>query len=612
MRFLARTSTYALANVFARALLARGHRDARVNRVRLRVYAFAISALLVLGVALPASGQGITRILVSRARVLPEFGPGIAEMRRDASGNYYLLATPASVIWIVGPHGQRLGQIPKDNTPSSKIQYAVDFDIDPNGRILVADRGANAVVIFQADGSFVSRVQVFAPTSVVALSDGEFAVTTLRTKRLVLILNDKGDQIRSFGDPADAGVDVSATPLESLGRISGDSANGVYFAFTTLATPTIRKFDRFGYSHGDATVTNDQLVYKPPEHEDRVQFGFNVSELNFSSMLDGGAMIGTSGDIHLSGGVGTGLGGRIGGGGGPATGAGLMQTLLSAGMGDSSGGGSGRGSGRGGGMLTGQAAILGDGVRLNLGPGNGASASGGNSDDASGSGSFKLRFTEQDAFDTTNAADTQWLDAALADFQNAQLLDPGNGYGLGPEVAGGAGTNGLGTGVLTGLGGAGMFGGIGGGMGGAHSFASGASHGAGVGGGPRPGGGGYGGFGGFGPHGHFGDMTNFTATVKVNLDPQLLTADEKPVVTAVGVDPQSQDIWAGIGKALMHFDKNGTLLDSYVMAAPDGGPLRAKAIVVEPDQLIIASDPRGIFVFERPDKADPVVQGQRP
>jgi hypothetical protein len=117
--------------------------------------------------------------------------------------------------------------------------------------------------------------------------------------------------------------------------------------------------------------------------------------------------------------------------------------------------------------------------------------------------------------------------------------------------------------------------------------------------------GGYGGFGGFGPHGRFGEMTNFTATVKVNLDPDFLIADEKPTITAVGVDPQTQEMWASVGKALLHFDKSGNLLDSYLIATPDGAALRAKAIVVEPGRLIIASDPRGIFVFERPDLTAP-------
>ncbi|HEY4742456.1 MAG TPA: hypothetical protein VIH76_17800 [Candidatus Acidoferrales bacterium] len=583
--------------------------------MRLTAFTAALLVVLLFVGVVPAAGQGIKRILISRGRVFSEFGPGLAEMKRDAAGNYYVLATPASVIWIVGPHGQRLGQIPKANLANSgsagaPIQYAVDFDIDPNGRILVADRGANAIEIFQPDGTFVTKVQVFAPTSVVALSDDEFAVSTLRTKRLVLVMNDTGKQIRSFGDPADAGVDVSATPLASLGRISGDSQGQIYFAFTTIANPTIRKFDRFGYSHGDASVSNDQLAYKPPEREDRVQFGFNISQLNFSSMLDGGAMIGTSGDIQLSGGVGSGLGGRIGGGGGPATSAGLLETLLSSGLGGPTGAGTGRGSGagRGAGIVTGQAFIQGDNVRLNLGPGSGARGSGGNDDDSDDSSAFKLRFRAQDALDTKISGDTEWLDAAMQDFQTAQAIDQGSGLGLGGD-AGGSGTNGLGQGVLVGLGGIG--GGLaGGGVGGTHSFDRGVGSG---GGGGRPGGGGgFGGFGGYGPHGRFGDVTNFTATIKVNLDPQFLTADDKPTVTAVGVDPQTKDIWASIGKALMHFDANGTLLDSYLIATPDGAPLRAKAIVVEPDRLIIASDPRGIFEFERPDGAGPVGPARQP
>ena len=613
MRFLACTSKNNLAKIFMRCLSPRHEGDAPLRSVRLRAFRTAVSALLLGCVVLPASGQGIKRIIVSSARVFPEFGPGIAEMKRDASGNYYVLATPANVIWIVGARGQRLGQIPNAKSASATIQYAVDFDIDPSGRILVADRSANAIEIFQPDGTFVTKVRVFAPTSVVALSDGEFAVSTLRTKRLVLVLDDTGKQIRSFGDPADAGLDVSATPLASLGRISGDSEGQIYFAFTTIANPTIRKFDRFGYSHGDASVSDEELAYKPLEREDRVQFGFNVSQLNFSSMLDGGAMIGTSGDIQLSGGVGSGLGGRIGGGGGPATSAGLLETLLSSGLGGPPGGGSGRGSGtgRGAGIVTGQAFIQGDNVRLNLGPGSGARASGGNEDDSDDSGAFKLRFRAQDALDTKSSGDTEWLDAAMQDFQTAQALDQGSGLGLGGD-SGGSGTNGLGQGVLVGLGGIGGGGFGGGGIGGAHSFDRGSRFGGG--GGPRPGGGGgFGGFGGgYGPHGRFGDVTNFTATIKVNLDPQFLTADDKPIVTAVGVDPQNKDIWASIGKALMHFDKNGTLLDSYLIATPDGAPLRAKAIVVEPDRLIIASDPRGIFEFERPDGARPVDPPQRP
>jgi hypothetical protein len=577
---------------------------------RAKMCAAALAALILLVVALPASGQGIKRIVVSRARVLEEFGPGIAEMKRDAQGHYYILAKPENVISIVGTHGQKIGQIPSANAPGPGIQYAVDFDIDSNGRILVADRGANAIEIFQPDGTFSKKVEVYAPTSVVALADGEFAVSTLRPRRLILVLDDTGELLRSFGDPADMGINASAAPLMSLGKISGDSANHVYFAFTTLANPTIRIFDRYGYAHGDATVTRDQLSYTPPSHEDRVQFGFNMSRMDFSSMWDTGAMIGTSGDIQVNGGLGVGLGGRLGGGSGPATGAGVVQTLLSSGMSGGPGAGTGGrgGGGRGGGMITGQASIDGSDVRMNFGTGargkNGTSDSG-DTGASDSSGNAKLRYLAKDAF-TSNSSSDAWLDEALVDFQNAETLDQANGYGLGPDAVGEDATNGLGQGILLGAGGLG--GGIGaGGLGGAHSFGRGIGGGsnfAGAG-GPHPGGfgGGYGGgFGGFGAHGRFPELTNVTATVKFNLDPTVLTADEKPVVTAVGVDPQSQDIWAGIGKALLHFDKNGNLLDSYLMVTPDGAPLRASTIVVEPERLIIGSDPRGIFVFDRPDK----------
>jgi hypothetical protein len=104
------------------------------------------------------------------------------------------------------------------------------------------------------------------------------------------------------------------------------------------------------------------------------------------------------------------------------------------------------------------------------------------------------------------------------------------------------------------------------------------------------------------PHGHFGQgLNNVTATVKVNLDRKSVDPDEKLAITAVGVDAVSQDIWEGLGKVLVHFDKSGGYMGTYFIATPDGAPLRASAILVEPDRLIIASETQGIYEFARPD-----------
>ena len=103
-------------------------------------------------------------------------------------------------------------------------------------------------------------------------------------------------------------------------------------------------------------------------------------------------------------------------------------------------------------------------------------------------------------------------------------------------------------------------------------------------------------------HGGFGrDIYNFTGTVKLNLDHFGPPSGEKPVITAVGVDPVSRDIWAAIGRVLAHFDQNGGYLGEYYIVTPEGAPLHASAIIVEGNRLIIGSDSRGVYEFARPD-----------
>lgn len=103
-----------------------------------------------------------------------------------------------------------------------------------------------------------------------------------------------------------------------------------------------------------------------------------------------------------------------------------------------------------------------------------------------------------------------------------------------------------------------------------------------------------------GPRGRFGEgLYNLTGTIKVNLDHLAGSSDEKSVITAVGVDRVSQDIWAAVGRILVHFDKNGNYIADYYMATPEGAPLHASAIIVEPDRLMVASDTRGVYEFPR-------------
>ena len=74
------------------------------------------------------------------------------------------------------------------------------------------------------------------------------------------------------------------------------------------------------------------------------------------------------------------------------------------------------------------------------------------------------------------------------------------------------------------------------------------------------------------------------------------------IISAIGVDPQTQDIWLAIGTLLMHFDKEGQRIASFRTFTPGGARLEPSMILVEPDRLLIGSDPQGTYEFPKPAK----------
>jgi hypothetical protein len=76
----------------------------------------------------------------------------------------------------------------------------------------------------------------------------------------------------------------------------------------------------------------------------------------------------------------------------------------------------------------------------------------------------------------------------------------------------------------------------------------------------------------------------------------------KPTVSCIGVDPVTQRIWLAFGNEVMLFEKDGLQLAEYRLYTPAGGRLLLNSILIEPERLIITSDPLGIYEFPRPDK----------
>jgi len=62
-------------------------------------------------------------------------------------------------------------------------QFGEDCDVDADGTIYIADRGANAVQVYAKEGRHLKTIPVNAPVSVGALPDGEVAVATFAILR---------------------------------------------------------------------------------------------------------------------------------------------------------------------------------------------------------------------------------------------------------------------------------------------------------------------------------------------------------------------------------------------------------------------------------------------
>ena len=73
----------------------------------------------------------------------------------------------------------------------------------------------------------------------------------------------------------------------------------------------------------------------------------------------------------------------------------------------------------------------------------------------------------------------------------------------------------------------------------------------------------------------------------------------KRVVTALGVEKDTGEIWIAMGSTVMRFDKEGNRRATYLLYTPEGARLEANALVVEKERLIVGGDPIGIYEFER-------------
>jgi hypothetical protein len=217
-----------------------------------------IAAMCLLAFALCSAQGQVEDDLTAKTRLFPGIGAGLRAVKRGADGKVYILASPALGVAVFDTTGKQVlsigaaaGGMSAGKPEKSPIVFGEDFDIDAQGDIYVADRGANLVLIFSPTGALLKSFPVNSPLSIAALPDGEIAVATLRQAHLVVVFDKNGRELREFGDPEPLADRPDLNRYLSLGQLETDAQGTLYYGFGFMPEPTVRLYDRHGYAGQD-------------------------------------------------------------------------------------------------------------------------------------------------------------------------------------------------------------------------------------------------------------------------------------------------------------------------------------------------------------------------
>ena len=237
--------------------------------------AVATLAFAALEITDVARAQVEEREIQAVSRLFPEVGPGLRTIRRDSAGRYYVLTAPSTTVHVYALDGKPLGFVPSSPSTASNIVYGLALDVDPAGHVYVADRGGNAVRVYDTAGRLTLSIPVAAPTSVAVLPGGEIAVASARSARLIEVYDQQGKVVREFGDPSELAERADLNRFLNSGQLVADSAGDIYYAFSYLPEPTVRKYNRYGYAAFEVSLATTeyqpeaQAVRREIEQQDR-------------------------------------------------------------------------------------------------------------------------------------------------------------------------------------------------------------------------------------------------------------------------------------------------------------------------------------------------------
>jgi len=235
------------------------------------------SLILLLAFLTPARAQQDPD-LDARRRVFSDVTTGVRAIRRGSQGFYYVLTNPGAVILVFDAKDYEVSQVPGKSSPDAVAGDALD--LDASDRIYVANLLANTVTVYAYDGSPAGVFPVPSPSSVVALPNDAFAVSSPAGGHLISVYNSRGGLVRELGELEDLADDPPLNRRLNVGQVATDAAGNFYFAFRYFPEPTVRKFAPSGEFVSDlslATLDLQPMAQSARQEIARASSGANVS-----------------------------------------------------------------------------------------------------------------------------------------------------------------------------------------------------------------------------------------------------------------------------------------------------------------------------------------------
>ena len=170
---------------------------------------------LVSGFCVDVSAQGFT---IEKDSEIPlelgdEIVGEIADLTRDAEGNFYLPDWQQHTVWVVGSQGRLIRKIGQAGRGPGELTNPRSVALH-DGKVFVLDNDNDRIAVFSSTGQHLTshRIDVYLSTGMLINDDGHIAVSSVQSPSLFTVYDTDGAKLYDGGSR-----EVEARPVGVIG-----------------------------------------------------------------------------------------------------------------------------------------------------------------------------------------------------------------------------------------------------------------------------------------------------------------------------------------------------------------------------------------------------------